>query len=171
MSDFYKYYREEHLQFIDMYKSYYCISTNNECSVIQTLLTYYKKDNCYDLLISQSFNFDPKTSNENLQKVDFDNDIKMFEDLENSIKKANNIDTNNIIVYAESLKTIPNIAINYKNNSLVYTPKKQTIFFMSRYALNMKLRNEDYYIREYSDILQAFNDPIFKNYVDVLNEI
>ena len=115
MSDFYKYYREEHLQFIDMYKSYYCISTNNECSVIQTLLTYYKKDNCYNLLISQSFNFDPKTSN--------------------------------------------------------YTPKKQTIFFMSRYALNMKLRNEDYYIREYSDILQAFNDPIFKNYVDVLNEI
>ena len=35
----------------------------------------------------------------------------------------------------------------------------------------MKLRNKDYYIREYSDILQAFNDPIFKNYVDVLNEI
>lgn len=99
MSDFYKYYREEHLQFIDMYKIYYCISTNNECSVIQTLLTYYKKDNCYDLLISQSFNFDPKTSNENLQKVDFDNDIKMFEDLENSIKKANNIDTNNIMVF------------------------------------------------------------------------
>lgn len=99
MSDFYKYYREEHLQFVDMYKSYYCISTNNECSVIQTLLTYYKKDNCYDLLISQSFNFDPKTSNENLQKVDFDNDIKMFEDLENSIKKANNIDTNNIMVF------------------------------------------------------------------------
>lgn len=125
MSDFYKYYREEHLQFVDIYKSYYFVSTNNECRVIQTLLTYYKDNNCYDLLISQSFNFDPKTSNEILQKVEFDNDIEMFEDLEDSIKKANNdIDTNNITVYSESLKSVPNIAINYKNNALVYTPKK-----------------------------------------------
>ncbi len=104
-------------------------------------------------------------------KTDFDTDVEMLNDIQQSYKRIFKLNTSDVFVFCDSAYSKPKLLINIDDQYLIYSPNSKKFEVLSSASAESKLQDENNYVKLYTNIEDAFQDPIFKNYIDILNEI
>lgn len=109
-------------------------------------------------------------------KTDFNNIIELFYDLQQNYKSYFGNQPLEIYSILLDIQGKPKLAIVFyklqQPNTIIYTPANNQITVCSDYVLDEWFDdNKVSHSKRYSFIEPALNDPIFKSYFDVLDEI
>lgn len=106
-------------------------------------------------------------------KTEFNNAMELFADLQNNYKSYYEKKTvENIVFQFNDVYSKPKVAMMIESEAIVYTPSNDDVNVISGYAIDQWFDENDIaYSKTYNFIETALKDMIFKNYVDVLNEL
>lgn len=105
------------------------------------------------------------------EKVDFANIVEMLSDIQNLNQKFYHLSKSEVLVACKGIYDAPSILIKVNELYIIYTPKIKDFNVRHRFKIEPLLGKTLSYFNKYQNVVDAFNDPIFKSYVDVLNEI
>ena len=106
-------------------------------------------------------------------KINFSNDIELLTDVEDLYKKVYKLDEINSYVWQSAdLKETPKIILPIVDDAIIYSPLYKNIIlgYVSTLFLDDIDKQHDYF-KTYNNISEAFKDPVFLSYTDVLDEI
>lgn len=106
-------------------------------------------------------------------KTNFNNAIELFADLQNIYKSFYEKKVvENIVFQFNDVYSKPKVAMLIQSEAIVYTPASEDVDVVSSYIIDQWFdENEIAYSKTYNFVETALKDMIFKNYIDVLNEL
>lgn len=170
MSKYCKYAAEKRtLDTLDTFIMFYVIEgveVNNTLSF--TLTTNNLDYHCANIWIIKNFT---EGHVGDYVKTEFDTDVEMLEDIQQTYKTIFKLESSRVFVFCDDAYSEPKILISIDESYLVYSRNNKRFGVLSNSKIESKINDESNYVEKYTNVKSAFSDPIFKNYVDILNEI
>ena len=106
------------------------------------------------------------------KRINFSSDVELFEDIQRLYTDMYKIKHYEVYVWQiADLKETPKIIIPIENDILRYSPIYKNIILDFVANIREEINKQYDYFKTYSDISDAFKDPIFLSYINVLDEI
>lgn len=105
------------------------------------------------------------------KEVKFDSDVEMLFDIQLLNEHFYKLSESNVFVACNDINDMPKILIKVNELYIIYTPKIKDFNVRHRVRIESSMQKDFAYINKYTSVVDAFKDPILKNYIDILNDI
>lgn len=167
MSTFCKYSKTKQTNTGKHYTAYYIINK-------KYILVQFSVERIYPTYNITSGNTDEIiVSLDEKNKTDFNNAMELFSDLQNQYKSFYEKKTvENLVIQFNDVYSKPKLIMSIQSEAIIYTPSTDDVNTVSGYVIDQMFdENEVVYHQKYNFVETALKDPIFQNYIDILNEI
>lgn len=168
MANFYKYVFENTNKSGHHVRNFYVI--DQQCFTF-VCSQYVDGSNGYVVNISSNIQALNSLDND-YKRIKFSSDVELFEDVQHLYTDMYKIKDYEVYVWQMAdLKETPKIIIPIENDILIYSPIYKNIILDFVANIREEINKQNDYFKTYHNVSDAFKDPIFLSYVDVLDEI